>query len=163
MTLTEENGHGPVTGCAECARLRRANTGLQLDLQLANKEVAKLRRQLSTARNAERDRRRDSPEHEIIETLYEFWKKECNHPNAELGPKREQAVRVRLEARAHRPGSDLKQAAHDICLAIRGARVDAYVDGKGVRHDDLELICRNEVKLESFIARYQKWKEQHGH
>jgi hypothetical protein len=44
-------------------------------------------------------------------------------------------------------------------MAIRGAALAAYVDEGGVRHDDLELICRNEVKLEKFIDRYERWKE----
>ncbi len=37
--------------------------------------------------------------------------------------------------------------------AIDGAAAGAYVDDNGKRHDDLELICRNEVKVDGFIAR----------
>lgn len=36
---------------------------------------------------------------------------------------------------------------------IDGAAVAAHVSENGVTHDDIELICRNGSKLDSFIAR----------
>jgi hypothetical protein len=44
-------------------------------------------------------------------------------------------------------------SAEEVRTAIAGAAKAAFVDDNGRRHDDIELICRNRVKLDSFIAR----------
>jgi hypothetical protein len=136
--------------CEECERLRAALNDATLDLEHAQRDAAVARRQLSALRNAERERQRTDPKYEVAERLFEYWREECGHPRATFGPKREQAVLARL--RDYTP--------RQIATAIRGAAVGAYVDESGVRHDELELICRNEVKLESFIERYERWKEK---
>jgi hypothetical protein len=138
-----------VVRCEECERLRTALEAAKLDLEQAQTDARIARRQLAAARAAEREQRRDDPKYEVAERLFDYWREQCGHPRAQLGPKREQALLARLE----------KYTPREIAMAIRGAALAAYVDESGVRHDDLELICRNEVKLEKFIDRYERWKE----
>jgi hypothetical protein len=138
-----------VVRCEECERLRTALEAAKLDLEQAQTDARIARRQLAAARAAEREQRRDDPKYEVAERLFDYWREQCGHPRAQLGPKREQALFARLE----------KYTPREIAMAIRGAALAAYVDESGVRHDDLELICRNEVKLEKFIDRYERWKE----
>lgn len=138
--------------CPECERLHTALEEARLDLDNAEAEVKSLRRRLGAMRNAERKERREGPKYEVAEKLFEYWKEQCCHPKAQLGPKREQALLARLD----------QYTPRQIATAIRGAAIGAFVDENGTRHDDLELICRNEVKLEKFIERYERWKEQQG-
>jgi hypothetical protein len=81
-----------------------------------------------------------------IRALFDYWRERCRHPGAKLdnGDTRWQKVGARL-----REGYTPEQ----IRKAIDGAAVGAYVNDAGKRFDDLELICRNKVKLEDFIER----------
>jgi hypothetical protein len=44
-------------------------------------------------------------------------------------------------------------SVEDLKTAVDGAARAAHVDEAGVKHDDLELICRSAEKLDLFIAR----------
>lgn len=76
--------------------------------------------------------------------LFAYWQQQCRHPSAVLDGKRRGAIESRL-----RDGFTVSQ----IQSAIRGAAKAPYVDPNGKRFDDIELICRNASKLESFIER----------
>ncbi len=76
--------------------------------------------------------------------LFAFWQEATRHPQAKLTDERRRKIRQRLDE-----GYTVEQ----IRQAIRGAAVGAFVDERGKRYDDLELICRNGTKLESFIDR----------
>jgi hypothetical protein len=84
--------------------------------------------------------RRTSPE--VI--LFDYWRTQCGHPKALLTRDRVTKVLARL-----REGYSVE----DIRRAIDGAAKHAYVNDRGVRYDDLELICRSGSKLEGFIQR----------
>lgn len=76
--------------------------------------------------------------------IFEYWQRKCNKPRAKFTSDRRQKVRSRL-----REG----YSVDDIRLAIDNAAVAAYVNDAGKRFDDIELICRNGSKLESFMTR----------
>ncbi|MFZ1694203.1 MAG: hypothetical protein WAT74_13470 [Flavobacteriales bacterium] len=75
--------------------------------------------------------------------LFAFWQQATNHPQAKLTDDRRRKIRARL-AEGYTAGQIRK--------AIEGAAIAAFVKD-GVKYDDLELICRNGTKLESFIDR----------
>ena len=79
-----------------------------------------------------------------VRGLFAYWQERCHHPQAKLTSDRRSKILARL-----RDG----YTAEQIRSAIDGAAVGAYVDERGKRHDDIELICRNGSKLESFIDR----------
>jgi hypothetical protein len=143
--------HLRVVECADCERRRTALDAALMDLEAARAEIGSLRRQLGAATAKNGTARKRSPHYDMAVRLFDFWRDECGHPRAQMGPKRERALLARLEDYEPR----------DIAKAIRGAAVAAYVDPRGVKHDDIELICRDEVKLEKFIERYERWKEGH--
>jgi hypothetical protein len=136
----------------EVIRLKAVIESMQLDLENAQTEIRSLRRRLSAMKNEQARATKADPNYAMAERLFEYWKQECCHPHSQLGEKREAALLAMLA----------KYTPHQIGMAIKGAAVGAYVDEKGKRHDELELICRNEVKLESFIDRYQRWRGRHG-
>jgi hypothetical protein len=79
-----------------------------------------------------------------VSELFAYWQQRCGHAHAKLTPKRGRAVRARLKER---------RTVAEIRTAIDGAARAAYVDEHGVKHDDLELICRSPEKLDLNIAR----------
>lgn len=76
--------------------------------------------------------------------LFEYWQHTCHHPGAIFDSKRRAAVEGRL-----RDGFTTDQ----IRQGIDGAARAAFVNDAGKRFDDIELICRNASKLESFVDR----------
>jgi hypothetical protein len=79
-----------------------------------------------------------------VRPLFDYWRTKCGHPKALLTLDRKTKVIARL-----REG----YSEADIRQAIDGAAKHAFVDDRGVRYDDLELICRSGSKLEGFIQR----------
>lgn len=75
--------------------------------------------------------------------LFSYWQTKCR-PAAKPVAKRMAAVHARLAE-----GYTVEQ----IRAAIDGAAIAPFIGDDGRRHDDLELICRNGVKLDSFIGR----------
>jgi uncharacterized phage protein (TIGR02220 family) len=92
-----------------------------------------------------RNRRQNDPtEAETIRRVFAYWQQRCSHPAAKLSAERQSKIRARL--REGRTAEEFKQA-------IDGAAVAPFIDERGKRHDDIELICRNAVKFESFVDR----------
>lgn len=79
-----------------------------------------------------------------VRDCFAYWQDRCNHSQAKLTTDRRRKIEARL-----REGYTVEQ----IRAGIDGAARAAFVGENGVRHDDIELICRNATKLDSFIAR----------
>lgn len=84
-----------------------------------------------------------------VSEIFQYWQEAMRHPNARLRStsKRYKAVAARLKE-----GYTVEQ----IKSAINGCRASPYHMGQnetGTVYDELELICRNDVKLESFMAK----------
>lgn len=92
-------------------------------------------------------------ESRVARELFAYWQERCRHPQAKPTRDRLRKVVARL-----REGYTPEQ----IREAIDGAAVAAFVDEKGKRFDDLELICRTGSKLESFIERGRLAEQRAG-
>lgn len=96
---------------------------------------------------------------EPAQEVYDYWLDVI-----EGGSKRIRFTAVRAKAVQARLNEGHTVA--DLKLAIDGAKVGAYVDEKGVRHDGLELICRNSEKVRTFrkkaIAHAQAVQREHS-
>jgi hypothetical protein len=79
--------------------------------------------------------------------LFAYWQEKCNHPQARLSADRRGKIQARLRE---------ERTPEEIRAAIDGASRAAYVSDAGDKFDDIELICRNGSKLESFIGRATK-------
>lgn len=81
-----------------------------------------------------------------VTEVFEFWRVVMEKARAQLGP-----VRVRKIAEALRIG----YTVDDLRLAIVGCKYDNWSQGQNDRnmvYDDIELICRNEVKIDQFMS-----------
>jgi hypothetical protein len=79
-----------------------------------------------------------------VEFIFDHWRSRCGHPKAKLDAKRRRSIAARL-----REGVSVDE----VKAAIEGAVRAAFVSDTGQRFDDIELICRNRPKLDSFITR----------
>jgi len=82
-----------------------------------------------------------------VRTVFTYWQAVMNHPQAILDKKRQRAIAARLKE-GHSVDK-LKQA-------IDGCKASAWHQGQNDRHqvyDDIELICRDAKRVESFVAR----------
>lgn len=79
-----------------------------------------------------------------VAECFAYWQERCDHPTAKLTADRRSKIEGRL--REGYSGADIRKA-------IDGAARAAFVNDQGKRFDDIELICRNGSKLESFMAR----------
>lgn len=127
---------------AEIARLLRAVDLIHVDLQNAEASLRVERRKVTELRKQLEDKAVGTDFSPEIQTAYEYWKLRCRHPRAKLGLERAAAVKARLKS-----GHSLL----DVLRAIDGAAWDAFVGDGGKKYDELELICRNEVKFDRFV------------
>lgn len=85
-----------------------------------------------------------APTKALTDDLFAYWKTECGHPKARPTAVRINAVKARLKE---------GYTVDEIRAGIDGAAKQPFVNAAGKAFDDLELICRNGVKLEDFIGR----------
>jgi uncharacterized phage protein (TIGR02220 family) len=81
--------------------------------------------------------------------VFDYWKSKLNHPQAKLTPERQKKIEARLKE---------QYTVEQIKTAIDGCASSPFhmgqgPDSNGTVYDDIELICRNGGKLESFIAK----------
>ncbi len=81
---------------------------------------------------------------EVSRAILDFWRECCNHEHAK--PTRERMSKIRARLQEGYTEEQIRQG-------IEGAARSAFVNDAGRVFDDIELICRNGSKLESFIAR----------
>lgn len=133
--------------CEECARQKKRFNALLVDVENAEMDLRAARRKIKSLERQIAEM--NAPEHldKEAERVFLYWREELRSASKRkvvFGEKRKTKVCARL-----RDG----YTVDDLKLAIDGARDHAFVDEKGKRHDDLELICRDEVKVDSFISR----------
>lgn len=107
-----------------------------------------LAKPLAEGRRKKEELQTTSVEHgstDAVKEVFDYWRDRCEHPQAKLTTDRAAKIKARL-----RDGYSLT----DLRAAIDGAKAGAFVNAdNGRRYDDIELICRNGSKLESFVNR----------
>ncbi len=121
---------------------------LEGSLADAERDLRKKRREI-TALKRDRERERETFEQrDLVVRLFGFWQVRCHKQRSKLTPDRFDALKRALE---------WGYSAREIAFAIAGAAHDPFVtkdkNGRDVKHQDLELICRDGKHLESFANR----------
>lgn len=89
---------------------------------------------------------------EDVREVFGFWRRECNHPRAQLTEGKRRKITARLKERPVM-GTTRKE---DLLMAISGAAASAYTDeSSGVRYDGIETIFANAEKVELNLQRYE--------
>lgn len=85
-----------------------------------------------------------------VRVVFEYWQKVMGHPKSILDGKRMRAIRGRLK-----DGYTPEQ----LCKAVDGCKASPRHMGQNQQntvYDDIELICRDATKVDSFIAHANK-------
>lgn len=139
--------HATGDGCPDCARLAETNLLLQGDLNNAEKSLRDERRAVAALKRKLDDLREADPNMQSAKLVFAYWvDKTGRNKGAKFGEKRQEAVLKMLKLGYS--VADLKRAIDGACLP-GGAFVN---DETGKRYDDLELICRDETKVDRFRA-----------
>lgn len=88
---------------------------------------------------------------EPVITVFEFWRTLMGKPRAQLGPKRRQRLSAAMS---------IGYSVDDLRLAIVGCKFDNWSQGQNDRgnvYDDLELICRDETKIDFFMRKGEEY------
>jgi len=115
-----------------------------------DREVRFLRRRVGALERELQDKRESHAKAKEAKELFAYWAQATGHGRAALGPKRMKAV---LAALQHHSLKDLE-------YAVDGCAAWPYVNHSGraetgtskERYDDIELICRDEIQVEKFMA-----------
>jgi len=116
---------------------------LESDLRLAEDEIRHLRRSIA-AYKAQLSRQTTESDHgRIARLIAQYYVARLHKTKTwKFGEKRQKTVLARLKE---------DYAPIFICRAIDGLAVGYYINPEtGVRYNDLELVCRNEVMLEKY-------------
>jgi hypothetical protein len=132
----------PEDQCPHCAEHQFYRFEAERDLRDAERDLRKLRREVTRLTNELSRQLQESPENVKAEALFRYWLSRLgkNPKQCTFGDTRRKKVLARLQE---------KEAAY-IARAIDGLAVSFYTASNGKRFDDLELVCRDEVKLEGF-------------
>lgn len=133
---------GPAPGCTTCNLALQERLIAEADLQRVERDLRDARREISTLKTKLYNRERQAPQNRAAEALFKYWVAQLDKDpkRTVFGDKRRKAVAARL-------------AEHDpeyIARAIDGLAVSVFTSPQGKRFDDLELVCRDETKLEGF-------------
>jgi hypothetical protein len=140
----------------EVVRLRREVASLKRMLQAAFEEaeakdaaVLKFHSEVKRLKAALVRQQNEDADNELVQTVFDFWVAMCKggNPRAKMGPARVKKVHERVSRDT--PGSTPKE----FMKAIIGAAYDPFVKN-GKVFNDLELICRDEAKFDTFVQRY---------
>jgi hypothetical protein len=139
------------------AALRRIATLIEVR-DILTQDVGNLEQELRGKRQLVKDLRSQGDEtntelDKAAKEVYAYWRQKLRPSARAFGADRKKAVTGRLREYAPNLRADkLHEGVGELKRAIDGAQIGAYVDNRGVRHDDLELICRSPKYVEKFIA-----------
>ena len=150
--VDDETGELRTMGCEQCADLTAKLAGKEADFDSLVREHTKLLRQRD-ALLRDRDRERElDPQRAVVMEVFDYWRERCGHPNSRFDGKRFDLIKSRLRT----------FSVDELRMAIDGAAVDSFIDGKGKRHDRLGLIFESAERVEDFCNRYARWQKRTG-
>jgi hypothetical protein len=140
LQLVDANGEVIRSSCAACNEHLAQLESYKRDLELSEKEIRNLRRTVDALRRSKQKERDEYRQRARVEALWQMYQEIVGKKSSKLGAARFDAIRRMVE---------LGYTDEHFECAFYGAKVACFVDGKGRRFDDVELICRNEAKFEA--------------
>ena len=120
----------------------------QTDLTAKRREIAGLKAKIKTL---EAPDELNAKLEQQAAAVFDYWNWRCKNGRArEFTDERRKAVFARLAARP----------VADLFTAVDGAYAHPYVDKTGKKFNELELICRNGSKFDSFFERGERYADE---
>lgn len=130
-SLNKRRTPEPPTSVVSCRQLSHVDASSHNSTE---KEVGRGKKEEGGVQRGETEKRR----------IFEFWKKELNHPKAVLDAVRDKVISARLQE-----GYTIDR----ILAAVRGIKRSPHHMGqndRNTKYDDIELICRNGRNVDKF-------------
>lgn len=163
LRLVDDNGELVTPGCDGCRDKSAKIAGLEGDLDALTRELATVIRQRDALKRDREKERETHPKRAEITACFEHWVERQRQARPKrrkfiLSADRFDAVKARLNE---------GYTVEEIQLAIDGAVAFPFVvngqrsaNGRGERHDDLELVCRGGKRLEKLANLGAVWRRQ---
>lgn len=140
QTAVDDNGE-IIPGCPHCNTARE-------EAETWEQRVLQLERTLKREREDREAKLRSDKLYADAEALFNEWRVECNHPNADFDPAR---IRLALSAvKRYRKHRD------KLSWVIQRAKHFAYVDERGIKHDSFGLLFRDAEHIERYANEWAK-------
>lgn len=136
--------------CPSCALHRARLEATDTDLANAERELRKLRRNLTRLENELTHQRQIQRDGAVIAEIADYWREVCNHPRAVVEVEGERAGKVWARIKGGHSVEQIKRA-------IRGAGAYPYQryaerfkeqQPNSIRRDDLAFICASDARIE---------------
>lgn len=149
--VDEHTGELRAPGCVDCHELAAKLAARETDLDVTQEELTRALGQIKAFKRDREKERLQDPARDQIVAIFDYWRDRCRHENARFDGKRFDLIKSRLK----------QFTSEELCMAIDGAAVDAYVDPKtGKRHDRLGLVFENAERVEDFANRFHRWQKR---
>jgi uncharacterized protein with PIN domain len=125
-------------------------TCLRNDYDALVRELATVIRQRDALKADKEAKMRGDKQFPEAHDLFDEWRTECGHPNAEFDP-----ARMRLALSAVRR---YKKHREQLSWVIQCGKLLAYVAEDGERHDGFGLLFRDSDHIERYANKYARWK-----
>jgi hypothetical protein len=128
--------------CPHCVHETQQRLIAEQDLGRAERKLRDAWREVERLKTEVAKREKGDADFGVAEAIFRYWvaQLEKNAKTTTFGEKRRKAVLARLHE-GYTP--------QYICRAIDGLAMSVYTAPGGKRFDDLELVCRDEVQVES--------------
>ena len=150
--VDEHTGELRAPGCPECHELATKLASREGDIDSLARELATVMRQRDALKKDKEEKMRSDKLFPDAYALFDEWRVECNHPNAEFDP-----ARIRLALSAVRR---YKKHREQLSWVIQYGKHLAYVDEKGERHDGFGLLFRDSDHIERYANNYARWQRR---
>jgi hypothetical protein len=141
LHLVDEHGEIIRSSCPACNEHIRDKDNLVRDREVLEAENRRLLRNIAAMKKDKERERESYRQRARVEGLWQMYQEIVGKKSSKLGAARFDAIKRMVE---------LGYTDEHFECAFYGAKVDPFVDAKGRRFDELELVCRNEAKIESF-------------
>ena len=128
--------------CPYCAQAMRELVAAEHETRAVERDLRKIRADRDRLRTELSGQKKRQASYEVAHAIGRYWIGRCakDPKRTKLGEKRLDKVQARLK----------DYDPYYIARAIDGLAVYHFVDERGTHHNDLELVCRDEIKLEKY-------------
>ena len=136
--------------CTDCQRAALIEDELRADYEALDRASKWQQRRILSLERQLAEERESGPKAKDTRELFTYWQERCGHPNTKLGEKRMTAIQSAL---GQFTVAEIRQAIDGAAAMPFQVNAERRPEGtKKQRYDDIELICRNEVNVERFMA-----------
>lgn len=152
--VDQETGELRAPGCNGCHDLANKLAARERDIDAEREEITRLRRKIKALETDKEAKMRRDKLFLAAQELFDEWRTECGHPNAEFD-----AARIRLALAAVRRYGKHREK---LSWVIQAGKHLAYVNEQGEKQDRFGLLFRDSEHIEMYANKWARWLKRQG-